>query len=100
VDDRPKEATTSEEGEDVRQDLLENHRAGEREANSRIFCQDSKNECRNIVKESATAQTKEETAHSLRARDVGALANLGSVARKDWKRRNGGSVWAIRDEYP
>jgi hypothetical protein len=41
---RLKEATMSEEGEYIQQDLQENHRAGDHEANSRVFCQDSKNE--------------------------------------------------------
>jgi hypothetical protein len=39
---RLKEATTSEEREDIRQDPRENHWAGDREANSRIFRQDRK----------------------------------------------------------
>jgi hypothetical protein len=42
------------------------------------------------VEEPATAQAKEETTSSLRARYVGALANLKSFACTDWKRRNGG----------
>jgi hypothetical protein len=38
-----KEATKSEKGEDIQQDIQENHRAGDREANSQVFWQDSKN---------------------------------------------------------
>jgi hypothetical protein len=51
-----------------------------------------KNEFQNIVKEPATAQMKEETAHSSRARDVGASATLRSFActEKKKKKRNGG----------
>jgi hypothetical protein len=86
---RLKGATTSEGGEDIRQDFRENHRAGDREANSRVFCQDSKNECQNIVEEPATAQTKEETTHSLRARGVGAPTTLGSFAPTNRKRNDG-----------
>jgi hypothetical protein len=41
---RLKESTTSEKGGDIRQDLRENHWAGDREANSQAFCQDLKNE--------------------------------------------------------
>jgi hypothetical protein len=37
---------------------------------------DSKNECPDIVEESAPTQTEEETAHSLRAGTVGALVTL------------------------
>jgi hypothetical protein len=84
---RFKEGTTSEEGEDIREELRENHRAGDREANSRVFCQDSKNECQNIVEEGATAQTKEKTANSLRIGDVGALTILGSFACTERKRQ-------------
>jgi hypothetical protein len=41
---RLKAAATSEEGEDIRQDLRKNPWAGDREANIPVFCQDSKNE--------------------------------------------------------
>jgi hypothetical protein len=84
---RLKGATTSEEGEDIRQDLSENHRAGDREANSRVFCQDSENECQNFVVDPATAQTNEETALSLRTGDVGTLIILGSFFCTERKRR-------------
>jgi hypothetical protein len=40
---RLEETTMSEKGEDIRQDLWENHWAGDHEMNSRVFCQDSKN---------------------------------------------------------
>jgi hypothetical protein len=55
---RLKEATTSEEGEDIQQDHRENHWAGDCEANSWVLCQDLKNECRNIVEEPVTAKMK------------------------------------------
>jgi hypothetical protein len=44
--------------------IQENHWAGDSEVNSRIFRQDSKNECQDIVERSASSGTKEETAHS------------------------------------
>jgi hypothetical protein len=47
-------------------------RAEERRTNSRVFCQDLKNEWQDLVEEPAAAQAKEETAHSLRDGDVGA----------------------------
>jgi hypothetical protein len=43
-DPRLKEATTSKEGQDVRQDLQENPRAGDHKENIQIFRQDLKNE--------------------------------------------------------
>jgi hypothetical protein len=55
--------------------------------NIRVFCQDSKNEYQNIVEEPATTKTKEETAHTLRAKDVGAPATLRSFVRTDWRRK-------------
>jgi hypothetical protein len=45
-------------------------RAGGRQARNRVFRQDSKNECQDIVEEPTTAQAKEETAHSWSAGDV------------------------------
>jgi hypothetical protein len=65
---------------DIRQDLQENHRAGDRKANNRVFCQDSKNKCQNIVEEPPPSEMEEETAERLRARNVGALTTLGTVA--------------------
>jgi hypothetical protein len=72
---RPKRPITSGKQENAQQNFQAAQRAGDREANSQVFCQDSKNECQNIVEEPAITQTKEETAHSLRARD-GASATL------------------------
>jgi hypothetical protein len=56
---------------------------------------DSKNVCQDIVEEPATAQAEEETAHGLRARDVGAPATLRSFADTDRKGRNDS-----KPEYP
>jgi hypothetical protein len=67
------------------------HSAGDHKLKSRVFREDSKDECQYMWGEPATAQAKEETAHSLRARDVGAPVILGSFARTDRKRRNGGN---------
>jgi hypothetical protein len=55
--------------------------------NSWVFHQDSKNECQDIVEELATTKTEEETASSLRARDVEASATLGSFAHTDQKKK-------------
>jgi hypothetical protein len=49
-----------------------NHRTGGHEASSQVSHRAAENECKDIVEEPATAQAKEETAHSLRAREVGA----------------------------
>jgi hypothetical protein len=70
----------SEEAVDIRHDLRENHRAGDRETNCRVFCQDLENKCQNIVEEPAPSETKRETAHGVRAMDVGALIILGTFA--------------------
>jgi hypothetical protein len=71
--------------EDIRQDLQEGSHAGDHEAKSRTFSQDSENECRVIVEESTSSETKEETVH--RAGDAGAPATLGSFAPTDRKSR-------------
>jgi hypothetical protein len=44
--------------EDIRQEHLENHRAGDCETNSQIFCQDSKTEGLDIVEGSAPSKKK------------------------------------------
>jgi hypothetical protein len=41
----------------------------------------AENECKDIVEELATAQAKEETAQSIRARAIGAPTTLGTFAR-------------------
>jgi hypothetical protein len=78
----------SKEGEDIWQDLRENHWAGDHEVNSRVVHQDSKYECQDIVKGSAPSKTKEEATNSrVRAIDVGALTILEALAPTDWKSR-------------
>jgi hypothetical protein len=64
--------------QDFQQDLHEGSHAGDREAKSRNINQNSENESQDIVKGSAPSETKEETAHGVTARDLGALATLGS----------------------
>jgi hypothetical protein len=104
---RVKTAATSEEGEDNRQwhqgteqearaksgkqistqqYLQDDCRAGDRKANSRTSIR-LENERQGIVKGSAPSETKEETAHRVRAGDVGALATLGSFDPTDRKSR-------------
>jgi hypothetical protein len=55
---RHKRAITSGKQEHIQQDIQADRRAEYREANSRVVCQDSKNESQNIVGEPATAQTE------------------------------------------
>jgi hypothetical protein len=81
-----KRVITSGKQENTQQDLQADCRTGDHEANSQVFCQDSKNKCQNIVEEPATAQTKEEIEHNLRAMDVGALITLGTFAHTDRKK--------------
>jgi hypothetical protein len=49
------------EGEDIRQDLQEYRRAGNRKVNRRVFDWTKGNECLDIVEGSAPSETKEET---------------------------------------
>jgi hypothetical protein len=49
---------TSGKQENTQQDLQADRRAGDREANGQVFCQDSKNEYQNIVEEPATPKRK------------------------------------------
>jgi hypothetical protein len=53
--------------------------AGVCEVKSQTFSKDLKNECQDVVEWSAPSETKEETAHRVRAGDVGALATLGGL---------------------
>jgi hypothetical protein len=68
---RLKGAIVSKEREDIWHNLWENHRSGDCEANSWVFCQDRKNKCQNIVEEPATSKHKKKTAHGVRAMVVG-----------------------------
>jgi hypothetical protein len=70
---KQKTEATSGKPENIR-DPRTNSRVGDREASSRIFRQDSKNERQDIVEGSAPSETKEETANSV----------------KRWKCRNNG----------
>jgi hypothetical protein len=66
------------------------HSAGGRQARSRACSQDSKNECQNIVQDSAPTQTKGETTSGLGACAVGAPATPGyslSVNRRNGEHR-------------
>jgi hypothetical protein len=56
----------------IRQDLRENHRAGDREAHRRSSFRIRKT-CRDIMEGSAPSETKEETAHRVRAINIGAV---------------------------
>jgi hypothetical protein len=75
---RPKRAATSGKQADTR--ILcgprTNLPAGDSEAHRRVFREDSKNECKDVLEEPTTAQAKEKTTSSLRARDVEAPATL------------------------
>jgi hypothetical protein len=64
----------------------EKPQGGGHQATIRVFHQTLKNKLQDIVEEPATIQVKEETAHSLRASDVGALVTVGSSARTDQKK--------------
>jgi hypothetical protein len=58
-----------------------NHQTGGHEANSPVYHQAVENECKDIMKEMATIQMKEETISSLKAIDVGALTTLQTFTR-------------------
>jgi hypothetical protein len=58
-DPRLKEATISDEPEDMWENLRKNHRTGNREANSWIFCQVTKNQGLNTVEGSVPSETEE-----------------------------------------
>jgi hypothetical protein len=69
--------------EDIQQDLRENYRARDREANSQIFHQDLTKECQDVMEGLAHFETKEETTNSR----LGALTILGTFAPTDQKIR-------------
>jgi hypothetical protein len=85
MEPRPKGACTSRKRQYIRQNLQEGCHAGDREVKSQTFSHDSENECQDIVEGLASSETKDETAHRVRAGDVGALATLGSFVPTDWK---------------
>jgi hypothetical protein len=88
---RSKRAIMSGEQDNTSQDLQVDRRARDHEMNCCVTCQDLKNECQNIVEELATAEMKEETVHSLRARDIEMPATVRSFVCTDQERRNGGT---------
>jgi hypothetical protein len=55
--------------------------------NSRDFHQTAENECQDIVEMSAPSETKDKTARTIGAEDVGALATLGTFSVTDRYRR-------------
>jgi hypothetical protein len=65
------------------QDLQADHKAGDCNANSQVFCKTAENECHDNVEGLAPSQTKEETTNSLSAGAAGAPATLESFARTD-----------------
>jgi hypothetical protein len=82
---RPKGVATFWKRKDIRQDLRENHRAGDHEANNWIFCQDLKNEHQDIVEGLVPSETKEETTNNrLRAINLGELTILRTSVLTDW----------------
>jgi hypothetical protein len=71
---RPETAATTEKQGKCRGPATDHSATGQ--ASSRVFRQDSKYESQDIVEEPGTAQAKEVTTRSLRARVVGAPASL------------------------
>jgi hypothetical protein len=59
--------------------LETDHSAGGHQASTCVLCEDSKNECYDILEEPATTKMEEETTRSLRARDEGAVTTLGNL---------------------
>jgi hypothetical protein len=81
---RPKGAITSGKQGKGWRDLQGASRTGDRRVSQ--VSQDSKNECHDITKGSATSETIEETTYNgVRAGDVRALTTLGTSARTDQK---------------
>jgi uncharacterized cupin superfamily protein len=83
---RHERAIMSGKQENTQQDLQEDRRAGGCKANSRDFHYTAENECQDILEGSAPSETKEESAHRVRAGDVGATTTLGSFACTEQKR--------------
>jgi hypothetical protein len=78
-DTRLKEATISEEREDIWENLRENHHTGNPEVNSWVFCWVVENQELNIVEGSAPSEMEKEIAHrGVGAANVEALATVGS----------------------
>jgi hypothetical protein len=79
-DPRLKEATISEEREDVWENLREKHRTGNRKADSRIFCRVTKNQELDIVEGSSPSETEEDPTRSFSVRRAG---NVVAPATRD-----------------
>jgi hypothetical protein len=77
-------AATSEEGEDIRQDLQEDHRVEDGKPICRNFHYTTENEFQDIVEGSVPSETEEETTNNrIWAMDLGALTTLGTFALTD-----------------
>jgi hypothetical protein len=76
---RLKEAAMFEKRQDIQQDLQVDPRARDRKENSRIFRQDSKNECQGSVEGLAPPKQKNKP-HGVRAMDGEALTTIGTFA--------------------
>jgi hypothetical protein len=74
-------------GDDIRLDLQEGSRTGDREANSQIFRHYSRTEGLDIMEGSVPSETKKKTAHIVGAGNVGAPGILDSFGPTDWKYR-------------
>jgi hypothetical protein len=79
-DPRCREATITEEREDVEENLPENHRAGDREANFQIFCRFAENQELDIVEGPATSETEE---GPIRVFSVRRAGNVGDPTTRD-----------------
>jgi hypothetical protein len=69
--------------QNTQQDFQEYRRAGDRELNSWVFCQNVENKYQDIMEGPAPSETENETAHRLKSMDVGALTTLGTFAPTD-----------------
>jgi hypothetical protein len=83
----PIRVATSRKQEVIQQNCQADSWTGSHQASSRVFCEDSKNECQGIVEESTCTQIEEASTNGLRARYVGAPVTLRSFSRADWKNK-------------
>jgi hypothetical protein len=83
----PGTGATSGKQEDILWGPQTNHWTGGGKASRRISHRSAENECKNIVVERATAQATEETAHSLRTREVEVPTTLGTLARSPGRKQ-------------
>jgi hypothetical protein len=73
-------AATSSKQEDNQRDLLEDHRAGDREASSRHFQRVAKNQEMDLAERQTPSKMKKEIVHGVRPGYVGAPATPGIIA--------------------